>query len=289
MILSLLASTAVLFSASAQEATLPTIDAQSLAMGGVTMTNVNSSHSLFNNAALTAFSLLPAKISTSYYGQADFDYYGISGYWRFDQRNTLQAGWRQYHREKGNHDSALDLAYVRRLNENWSIGITGRYTHLKRYEEAADALAADLSVAWAKPLSWERYTTLRAGAKLSNLGGYLDDAGLDLPIDFTVGAALDTYFSDAHQLTVGADLGYCFTPDAVRGFQASVGAEYALMQLVRLRAGYHYGEKESYYPSYGSVGAGISILHIRVDFAYLIADKETSLHDTYSISFGLDF
>lgn len=253
------------------------------------MSNINSSHTLFNNAALTSFSLLPAKVSASYYGQADFDYYGISGYWRFDQKNTIQAGWRQYRREKGNHDSALDLGYVRRLSEEWSLGVTGRYMVMKRYDDSVNALAADLSVAWSKPLTWQRYTTLRAGAKLSNLGAYLDDTELDLPIDFTVGAALETYFSDAHQLTVGADFGYCFRPDAVRGFQASVGAEYALMQLVRLRAGYHYGEKESYYPSFGSVGAGISILHIRVDFAYLIADKDTALHDTYSISFGLDF
>ena len=30
-------------------------------------------------------------------------------------------------------------------------------------------------------------------------------------------------------------------------------------------------------------------LHLRLDFAYLIAKKQTLLHNTYSISFGLDF
>ena len=37
------------------------------------------------------------------------------------------------------------------------------------------------------------------------------------------------------------------------------------------------------------VGAGVRFLHLRLDFAYLIAKKQTLLHNTYSISFGLDF
>lgn len=69
-------------------------------------------------------------------------------------------------------------------------------------------------------------------------------------MDFTVGAALDTFLTDAHEITVGTDLGYYFSPSAVRGFQMSLGAEYNLMQLVQLRTGYHYGERRDYYPSY---------------------------------------
>lgn len=275
---------------SVQETALPVIDAQSLGMGGVTMTSVSDAHALFNNAAFTAYTLHPMRLSTSYYGQADFDYYGLSGYWRFNRNNTVQVGWRQYLREKGNRDSALDLGYTRRLNDQFAVAAVGRYLHLKRYEEHTDALAVDLAAAWMKPIeSWKHYSTLRLGAKLSNLGGVLGESELSLPMDLKVGAALETYFSDQHQLTVGCDLGYYFSPSAVRGFQAALGAEYNLMQLIQLRAGYHVGERDAYYPSFGSVGAGIRILHIRVDFAYLIAEKSSLLHNTYSISFGLDF
>ena len=108
-------------------------------------------------------------------------------------------------------------------------------------------------------------------------------------MDLTAGVALDTFLSDVHEITVGTDLGYYFSPSKVRGFQMSVGAEYNLMQLIQLRAGYHYGERRDYYPSYGSVGAGVRFLRLRLDFAYLIAKKQTLLHNTYSISFGLDF
>ena len=132
-------------------------------------------------------------------------------------------------------------------------------------------------------------STLRVGGKLGNLGGYLGKTDYTLPMDLTAGVALDTFLSDAHEITVGADWGYYFSPARVRGFQMSVGAEYNLMQLIQLRAGYHYGERRNYYPTYGSVGAGVRFLHLRLDFAYLIARKETLLHNTYSISFGFDF
>ena len=77
---------------------------------------------------------------------------------------------------------------------------------------------------------------------------------------------------------------------ALRGprFQMSLGVEYNLMQLVQLRTGYHYGERRDYYPSYWTVGAGLRILHLRLDFAYLFAKKHLAAAQ-HSISFGLDF
>ena len=233
---------------------------------------------------------MPSQVSSSYYGQGEFDYYAVTGFCRFDNVNMAQIGWRQYLRERGNNDMAVDLGYSRRLGERWAVGIVGRYMHLKRHDDTADALAVDLSVAWSQPLeNVGSHSTLRVGGKLGNLGGYLGKTDYTLPMDLTAGVALDTFLTDAHEITVGADWGYYFSPARVRGFQMSVGAEYNLMQLIQLRAGYHYGERRNYYPTYGSVGAGVRFLHLRLDFAYLIARKETLLHNTYSISFGLDF
>lgn len=276
--------------ASAQEATLPTPDAKALGMGGVAMTTLSGSHAIYNNSATAIFSQMPSQVSSSYYGQGEFDYYAVTGFCRFDNVNMAQIGWRQYLRERGNNDMAVDLGYSRRLGERSAVGIVGRYMHLKRHDDTADALAVDLSVAWSQPLeNVGSYSTLRVGGKLGNLGGYLGKTDYTLPMDLTAGVALDTFLTDAHEITVGADWGYYFSPARVRGFQMSVGAEYNLMQLIQLRAGYHYGERRNYYPTYGSVGAGVRFLHLRLDFAYLIARKETLLHNTYSISFGLDF
>ena len=274
----------------AQEATLPSPDAKSLGMGGVMMTTLSGSHAIYNNSSTAIFSNTPSQISSSYYGQQNFDYYAVSGFCRFDNINLVQADWRQYLRGHGNNDMAVDLGYSRRIGDKWAVGLVGRYMHQKRSDATADALAVDLSAAYQLPLeNVGSYSTLRAGAKLGNLGGYLRSTGYTLPMDFTVGAALDTFLSDAHEITVGTDLGYYFSPSEVRGFQMSLGAEYNLMQLVQLRTGYHYGERRDYYPSYWTIGAGLRILHLRLDFAYLFAKKHTLLRNTYSISFGLDF
>lgn len=289
--MTLLAATALISAtASAQEATLPSPDAKTIGMGGVMMTTLSGSHAIYNNSATALFQLNPSQISSSYYGQGNFDYYAVSGSCRLGSENLVLAGWRQYLRERGNNDMAVDLGYSRRLDENWAIGVVARYLHLHRPEISADALAADLCIAYQLPLeNIGSYSALRAGAKIANLGAYLNDTDYILPMDLAAGVALDTYLSDAHEITVGTDLGYYFYPKGVRGFQLSLGMEYNLMQLVQFRAGYHYGEQRYYYPSYWSVGGGVRILHLRLDFAYLFAKKETLLHNTYSLSFGFDF
>lgn len=154
------------------EATLPSPDAKSLGMGGVMMTTLSGSHAIYNNSATAIFSHTPSQVSSSYYGQRSFDYYAVSGFCRFDNINLVQAGWRQFLREHGNNDMAVDLGYARRIGDRWAVGIVGRYMHLKRPDISADALAVDLSAAWQRPLeNVGSYSTLRAGAKLGNLAG----------------------------------------------------------------------------------------------------------------------
>ena len=91
------------------EATLPSPDAKSLGMGGVMMTTLSGSHAIYNNSATAIFSHTPSQVSSSYYGQRSFDYYAVSGFCRFDNINLVQAGWRQFLREHGNNDMAVDL------------------------------------------------------------------------------------------------------------------------------------------------------------------------------------
>ena len=178
--LTLLAAT---LCAAAQEATLPTPDAKTLGMGGVAMTTLSGSHAIYNPSATAIFSQMPSQISSSYYGQGQFDYYAVTGFCRFDNVNLAQIGWRQYLRERGNNDMAVDLGYSRRIGGNWAVGVVARYMHLKRPETSADALAVDLSAAWSHPLeNVGSYSTLRAGAKLGNLGGYLKDTPYTLPM-----------------------------------------------------------------------------------------------------------
>lgn len=291
-LLTILAAAALpgILSAAAQEAALPSPDARALAMGGVQMSSAAGSHTLYGNSAAALFAGSPSQISSSYYGRGTSDYYAVTGYCRFGQSNLAQAGWRQYLRGRGDSDMAVDLGYARRIGERWSVGVVGRYTRFRRPGETADALAADLSVFYNLPLEEVgNYSTLSVGGRLHNLGGCFGATGRRLPMSLTAGAALSTFLSDAHQITVGTDLGYGFAPAAARGFGFSAGAEYNLMQLFQVRAGYHYGERPRFDPGYASVGAGVRFLHLRLDFAYLFFERRAALRDSYSLSFGLDF
>lgn len=289
-IVTILAAAAAVWSARAQETVFPTADAKSMGMGGVQMTTLAASHAIYTNSAAAAFSMQKLQLSGSYLSQKEYDYYATSGYYNFDSRNVVEAGWRQLRYGSQNNDMSVDAGYTRRIGERWGVGVVARYLHLERPDRSANAIAVDLSALYVMPLEGiGHYTTLRFGGKLGNVGGYVGDTDYTLPMYLTAGAAFDTFVTDAHEVTLGLDAGYYFTPGAVRGFQASLGAEYNLMQLFLFRAGYHFGERDAYYPSYASLGAGVRFMHLRLDFAYLFAKKDTFLRNTWSLSFGFDF
>lgn len=265
-------------------------DSRSLAMGGTTAVNLTSSQTIHNNPSLVSFAPGFLQLSTSYYSPGTSShYYTVSGYVRFGG-SAVQAAWRHYDHAFG-EDMALDLAFSQRIARIFSVGITGRYLHLKDADgTSVDGLAADLSASCQIPMPMiSPGSSVLVGAKLANLGGYLEKGYGRMPIDLTLGAGLDWWLKDTHRLFFSADVEYCFTPEPVRGGELSLGVEYEFMQLLQLRAGYHLGERDTYRPSYVSLGAGLSIMHLRVDFTYLIADKDSYLNNVYSLQFGLDF
>lgn len=267
-------------------------DARSTAMGGIAMTGIGSSHAIFGNASAALFSRTPFQISSTYSGHDGGNYYAVSGYGRLGG-SALEAGWRMYD-YRGGSDMAFDAGYSRFVIPAVALGITARYVrHNPDHADANHALAVDLSTAWRLPLvALPENSALVVGAKLANLGGWLDRPSGSrriLPVNLQAGAALEWWIRDSHGLTFAADYGYYFTPDVVRGSEISVGVEYNFMQLLQIRGGYHVGEQSRYYPNYASVGAGLRFMHIRLDLSYIFAGKDTPLHNAYSLSFGLDF
>ena len=259
-------------------------------MGGVAMTTLSGSHAIYNNSATAIFSQMPSQISSSYYGQGQFDYYAVTGFCRFDNVNLAQIGWRQYLRERGNNDMAVDLGYSRRIGGNWAVGVVARHMHLKRPETSADALAVDLSAAWSHPLENVGKLFDAARGRQAGQSGRLSERHALHPADGPdggrgVGYVPQRRARDNRRHGSGLLLLAFESPGIPNVGRRRVQPDAAHPA----RAGYHYGERRDYYPSYGSVGAGVRFLHLRLDFAYLIAKKQTLLHNTYSISFGLDF
>lgn len=262
-----------------------TTEPRSMAMGGVTTTIISSSNTLFNNPSLVSFADAPFQIAASYSATKSADYYSLSTYYQFLSGGAIQAGWRNSSTTDVKQMS-FNLAYSRPIARIFSIGLSGRYSrYVVGSEETRNALALDLSSSCRIPFG---QSSLLVGAKLNNLGALLfqSESAL-LPIQLTAGLGFNLVFNDSHSMLFAGDVGYCF--NELKGTQVALGVEYEFMQLLQLRGGYHFGEQGTIYPSYASVGAGISFLFFRVEFSYLIASKSTPLHNLYCLNVGLKF
>ena len=62
-----------------------------------------------------------------------------------------------------------------------------------------------------------------------------------------------------------------------------------MLDLLFLRGGYHYGDKEKADCSYGTAGAGLSLYGAQVDFRWLFAGKVCAFRNTWWITVGYSF
>ena len=69
----------------------------------------------------------------------------------------------------------------------------------------------------------------------------------------------------------------------------TVGAEYEYDSLIAVRAGYHYGSEKNGLPSFASVGLGAHVFGVNLDVAYLIAEGNSPLRNTFSVGVGYSF
>lgn len=94
-------------------------------MGGVTMTTLSASHTIYNNAAAPLFSGERSQLASTYFSQDNYNYYVVSGFYNFDGRNVLELGWRMFRRRHDDNDMTFDAGYARRIGERWSGGPCG--------------------------------------------------------------------------------------------------------------------------------------------------------------------
>ena len=68
---------------------------------------------------------------------------------------------------------------------------------------------------------------------------------------------------------------------------ASAGAEYSILDIVDIRAGYHYGQNGTVLPTFASVGLGFEFFGVNLDAAYLISAG--AMKNTFSVGLGYSF
>lgn len=140
------------------------------------------------------------------------------------------------------------------------------------------ALAADV-------FAMAKFGDFRVTAGVANVGTTVKSASgaeFCIPGSIAVGAGYGKVFGEKHGIDVLVDADYYFS-----GWMAvAAGAAYTFNDLFSVRAGYRYGG-ESPVPSYASVGAGVKILGIKFDVAYLIASGPVK--NTLALSLGYAF
>ncbi len=167
------------------------------------------------------------------------------------------------------NDYVLTVGYGHQLNSALAIGGSVKAFYSTLLEEY-DALAFGLDVGAQYHLL--DLPGLSVGAALQNLGTDIvyENSGDPMPTLLRLGAAYQLALAGQHGLTLAGDV-LLYNDDTPK---QHLGLEYAWQNMLFLRAGYKLGyEFDSL-----TVGAGIAIEGLRVDYAFALKSTVESVH-----------
>jgi hypothetical protein len=234
----------------------------------------------------------PADISHEFFGYA-FTYGGLPGAYAVNatilQMDPIPR--RTEYRPEGtgeNFDAGsfnLGLTWAKNLIDRFAFGLTAKYLHLGLDDENADGFVVDFGT-----LYYTDFRTIRIGMAIQSLGPsikFIDDS-FPMPTMFRVGAAMDAYQSDHHNLLIAFE----FDHPADNAERASLGGEYSLKALepnakLQLRGGYRFNrDEENLAAGFGVEFPTGSASWMRVDYGFSAMDF---LDDTHKFSAELRF
>ena len=292
-----------------------TTDARSAGMGGASAALSGNNNSIFQNAATSVITPQTGGLSYSFAPlmrnfESGHSLNSIGSFYKLDQRNVILAGFRYYHYPKIEgmtiddentinsfrpKEWSIDLGYAREIIPNLGVSITTKFIHSDMGTfggaNSANAIAFDLGAVYQRDFQFMEKASWTAGLQVSNLGSkikYLNTKE-SLPALIKAGGSADVSFTEIHRLIVTADLSYRMSPADVRSLGVSTGAEYIFMEYFKARGGYHYGNKDKGDTSYATAGLGISYSGAQLDFAWLFAEKENTMRNSFWLSFGYSF
>jgi hypothetical protein len=221
----------------------------------------------------------------------------------------------------------LDGTYSRKLTEDFSVGLTGRYIHSNLTGQFSssgtsdakpgNSVAADIGVFYTKPLKGPRNATLNIGAQISNIGAklsYTDNANKNfLPTMLKLGTAYTTSLDMSNTLTFMVDFSKLMVPtidknqtllngmfgsfsdapggasEEIHEVMTSMGIEYWYKDIFAFRGGYFLEAKDKGNRKYMTLGLGFRYQKFGFDAAYLVPtnQREHPLAETIRFSISL--
>ncbi|MCQ2142606.1 MAG: PorV/PorQ family protein [Bacteroidales bacterium] len=166
-----------------------------------------------------------------------------------------------------------------------SVGVNLRYSTEKLLEDfSTKAFSSDIFL-------MGDYRGIRLAAGVRNLGTAVknyDGNTYPLASSATFAAGYSNVFGD-HGIEAECDFDYYFSGkkySASAPVSISLGAAYTYHDIVTVRGGYHNGGLMG---NYGSVGLGLKFFGVRLDAAYLLADKSSPVANTVNVGVGYCF
>ncbi len=219
-------------------------DARSGAMGDVGAASKPDANALHWNAAKLAFMQNQTGISFTYSPWlrelvSDIELLYLGGYYKLNERSTLGAsltyfslGSIDFFDQEGMatgtykpNEFAMDLAYTMKLNDNFSISLTGRYIRSDLTQgqnvgttstHAANAGAADLGLYYQKAIKAVNPSEYALGLQISNLGSkisYSDNMDSEfLPANLRIGGRYTTQLDQFNEISVMMDFNKLLVP-----------------------------------------------------------------------------
>lgn len=165
-------------------------------------------------------------------------------------------------------------AYVS-ITDALSLDVKGKFAKSTIYEKVSgSAIIADVTLRYNTP-------SLSAAVGLDNFGTKINYGSKDysLPAVVRAGAA----YGIIDGLTAMAEADYLLSGS----FMAGLGVEYKVIEMVAVRAGYHYGDKAAALPSFVSAGIGLSFEGLSINATVLFGSD--ILTGTAGVSLGYSF
>ena len=219
-------------------------DSRAGAMGDVGVATTPDGYSQHWNSSKLAFIKQSMGASISYTPWLkklvdDINLAYVSGYYRLDENQTIGAGLRYFSmgnidfRDENNgfignyspHEFAVDGSYNRKLSNNFSLGIVGRFilSNLtggqgvgSETTEAGTSVAIDINGYYTRPMVVSGYKgSWAAGFNISNIGaklGYTEDEKNFIPTNLRLGGSATIDIDDYNSISASLDISKLLVP-----------------------------------------------------------------------------
>lgn len=263
-------------------------DARTAAMGNVTLGATDANHLYVNPASLLYGSKRIAvnangELYPKYedagqrmYGNANF---GI----KFGERHGVFAGFRylgglsiKYQDEEGARPKTVkpftysaDLGYAFRFSDHFAVYGIGSFVQeyvTKSVYTMSFGLGANYRREFGRDAS--NPYKLNMGLRVSDFGpalAYTTKRSYNLPTSVTLGGDVSRKLGTDHKFTYALGARYFFLPSKAALLKVGTGLEYTWAEMISLRGGYEYGQKNT---GHFTAGIGLRVMGIQADFAY---------------------